>query len=92
MGMIACYQMVEESMLKELLEKNNEELFDIVIFAVAAILFHIVIYLFQCVFLYVDGFHTLYTFYSARNTVVISALVYMILHMVTCHKREDEGE
>ena len=28
MGMIACYQMVEESMLKELLEKNNEELFE----------------------------------------------------------------
>ena len=28
MGMIACYQMVEENKLKELFEKNNEELFD----------------------------------------------------------------
>ena len=73
-------------------KKYIKKMIDIVIFAVAAILFHIVIYLFQCVFLYVDGFHTLYTFYSARNTVVISALVYMIVHMVTCHKREDKGE
>ena len=55
MGMIACYQMVEESMLKELLEKNNEELFDIVIFAVAAILFHIVIYFSVYFYMWMDS-------------------------------------
>ena len=60
----------------------------IIVFALASILFNIAIFWFQCVFLYVDGFDTLYNFYASERATVISVVIYLIIYIAARHKRE----